>query len=89
MAPPAILCPIRGYRREIPAWERQDMTVCIAAVCKNTTDAEASIAARNTFTATFPNSISANSNRVRLGVDDVQRTERAIKGIVGKRLMYR
>jgi transposase-like protein len=29
------------------------------------------------------------SNRVRLGVDDVQRTERAIKGIVGKRLTYR
>jgi transposase-like protein len=29
------------------------------------------------------------SNRVRLGIDDVQRTERAIKGIVGKRLMYR
>src|SRR5256886_17459715 len=29
------------------------------------------------------------SNRIRLGVDDVQRTERAIKGIVGKRLMYR
>jgi transposase-like protein len=28
------------------------------------------------------------SNRVRLGVDDVQRTERAIKGIVGKRLTY-
>jgi hypothetical protein len=29
------------------------------------------------------------SNRIRLGVDDVQRTERAINGIVGKRLMYR
>jgi hypothetical protein len=29
------------------------------------------------------------SNRVRLGVDDVQRTERAVKGITGKRLMYR
>src|SRR5438034_3361881 len=29
------------------------------------------------------------SNRIRLGVDDVQRTERAIKGIVGKRLTYR
>ncbi len=29
------------------------------------------------------------SNRVRLGVDDVERTERAIKGIVGKRLTYR
>jgi hypothetical protein len=29
------------------------------------------------------------SNRIRLGVDDVQRTERAIKGIVGKRLLYR
>ena len=29
------------------------------------------------------------SNRVRLGVDDVQRTELAIKGIVGKRLTYR
>ena len=28
------------------------------------------------------------SNRIRLGVDDVQRTERAIKGIVGKRLTY-
>jgi transposase-like protein len=29
------------------------------------------------------------SNRVRLGVDDVTRTENAIKGIVGKRLTYR
>ena len=29
------------------------------------------------------------SNRIRLGVDDVQRTERALKGIVGKRLTYR
>ena len=30
-----------------------------------------------------------HSNRIRLGVDDVERTERAIKGIVGKRLTYR
>lgn len=29
------------------------------------------------------------SNRVRLGVDDVQRAELALKGIVGKRLTYR
>jgi len=29
------------------------------------------------------------SNRVRLGVDDVERTELALKGIVGKRLTYR
>jgi transposase-like protein len=29
------------------------------------------------------------SNRVRLGIDDVERTERAIMGIVGKRLTYR
>ena len=29
------------------------------------------------------------SNRVRLGIDDVERTERAIKGIAGKRLTYR
>ena len=29
------------------------------------------------------------SNRMRLGIDDVERTERAIKGIVGKRLTYR
>jgi hypothetical protein len=29
------------------------------------------------------------SNRVRVGVDDVERTMRAIKGIVGKRLTYR
>jgi transposase-like protein len=28
------------------------------------------------------------SNRVRLGIDDVQRTELALKGIVGKRLKY-
>lgn len=28
-------------------------------------------------------------NRIRLGVDDVERTERAVKGIVGKRLTYR
>ena len=29
------------------------------------------------------------SNRVALGVDDVARTERALKGITGKRLTYR
>src|SRR5260221_10496578 len=29
------------------------------------------------------------SQRVRLGVDDVERTRRALKGIVGKRLTYR
>jgi transposase-like protein len=29
------------------------------------------------------------SNRAGLGVDDVQRTERALKGVVGKRLTYR
>ena len=29
------------------------------------------------------------SNRVRLGVDDVERTARAVKGIIGKRLTYR
>jgi hypothetical protein len=29
------------------------------------------------------------SNRVRFGIDDVERTERAVKGIVGKRLTYR
>jgi transposase-like protein len=29
------------------------------------------------------------SNRVRLGVDDVERTARAVQGIVGKRLTYR
>jgi hypothetical protein len=29
------------------------------------------------------------SNRIRLGVDDVERTERALMGIVGKRLTYR
>jgi transposase-like protein len=29
------------------------------------------------------------SNRVRLGVDDIERTDRALKGIVGKRLTYR
>ncbi len=29
------------------------------------------------------------SNRVRLGVDDVERTERALKGVVGRRLTYR
>lgn len=29
------------------------------------------------------------SNRIKLGVDDVARTERALKGIVGKRLTYR
>jgi len=28
------------------------------------------------------------SNRVKLGVDDVTRTERALKGVVGKRLTY-
>jgi hypothetical protein len=28
------------------------------------------------------------SQRIRLGVDDVERTRRAIKGVVGKRLTY-
>jgi ISXO2-like transposase domain len=30
-----------------------------------------------------------HSNRVRLGVDDVERTEHCLRGIVGKRLTYR
>jgi hypothetical protein len=30
-----------------------------------------------------------HSNRVKLGVDDVERAERALKGVVGKRLTYR
>ena len=29
------------------------------------------------------------SNRVKLGIDDTERTERALMGIVGKRLTYR
>ena len=29
------------------------------------------------------------SNRIRLGIDDVERTSRAVQGIVGKRLTYR
>jgi hypothetical protein len=29
------------------------------------------------------------SNRIRLGIDDIERTERALMGIVGKRLTYR
>jgi len=29
------------------------------------------------------------SNRVRFGVDDVERTARAVQGAVGKRLTYR
>ena len=29
------------------------------------------------------------SNRIRLGVDDLERTELALKGVVGKRLTYR
>jgi hypothetical protein len=29
------------------------------------------------------------SNRIRLGVDDVERTEGALMGIIGKRLIYR
>jgi hypothetical protein len=29
------------------------------------------------------------SNRVKLGVDDTERTQRAIKGAAGKRLTYR
>ncbi len=29
------------------------------------------------------------SNRIALGIDDVERTERAIRGIIGKRLTYR
>jgi len=30
-----------------------------------------------------------DSNRVRLGVDGAQRTDKALQGIVGKRLMFR
>jgi hypothetical protein len=29
------------------------------------------------------------NNRIRLGVDDVERAENALKGIVGKRITYR
>jgi hypothetical protein len=29
------------------------------------------------------------SNRAALGIEDVERTERAIRGIIGKRLTYR
>jgi hypothetical protein len=29
------------------------------------------------------------SNRIRLGVDDVERADRVLKGVVGKRLTYR
>jgi transposase-like protein len=29
------------------------------------------------------------NNRIKLGIDDVQRADRALKGIVGKRLTYR
>jgi len=29
------------------------------------------------------------NNRVRLGVDDAQRTDTALRGVVGKRLTYR
>jgi hypothetical protein len=29
------------------------------------------------------------SNRVKLGIDDAERTARVLKGIVGKRLTYR
>ena len=29
------------------------------------------------------------SNRIKLGVDDAERTDRAVKGIEGKRLTYR
>jgi hypothetical protein len=29
------------------------------------------------------------TNRVALGVNDIERTDRALKGIVGKRLTYR
>jgi len=28
----------RGLWREVPEWERHDMTVCIAAVCDDRTD---------------------------------------------------
>jgi hypothetical protein len=38
MTPLTIPCPIRGYRREVPNWERRDMTVCIAAVCEENLD---------------------------------------------------
>jgi hypothetical protein len=33
MTSPSGLGHIRGYRREVPDWERRDMTVCIAATC--------------------------------------------------------
>jgi hypothetical protein len=39
--------------------------------------------------APLPRRVLRYSNRVRLGVDDVQRTEIALKGIVGKRLTDR
>ena len=36
MTPGRIMTP-RGYWREVPAWERRRMTVCIAAVADDTT----------------------------------------------------
>lgn len=37
MIPVRIKTP-RGYWRDVPAWERRDVTVCIAAVCEENTD---------------------------------------------------
>ena len=45
--------------------------------------------ARSTCIAIWLSSISATRNRVKLGVDDTKRTERALRGIEGKRLTYR
>jgi transposase-like protein len=47
-----------------------------------------SIAAKRTFTVTSEFDF-RYSNRIKLGVDDTERTRRAIKGAAGKRLTYR
>jgi hypothetical protein len=39
--------------------------------------------------AILPNSIFRYSNRCDLGFEDTSRTEKALKGLEGKRLMYR
>jgi hypothetical protein len=40
-------------------------------------------------TGAVTGSFGINSNRIKLGVDDTERTRRAIKGAGGKRLTYR
>jgi hypothetical protein len=48
-----------------------------------------STSARPTCIGTLPSSIFRYNNRIGLGIGDIERADRALKGVKGKRLTYR